>query len=181
MSTASRAAAKTPPMLRQMRHDVWATEKLIEHLRSLDERQLDLTVPGTFGTIRRTLMHIVAADERYLRRFFPMPEPIIDDDRGADMPLDEIAAHLRNVKEGVERLFSGSDLDPDRVIRDIRRRNPTDPPLLITGWVLLNQFVHHGSDHRAHIGTILGANGLSAPDLDVWAYGAEQNAVKEER
>jgi uncharacterized damage-inducible protein DinB len=167
-------------MLRAMRHDVWATEKLIVHLRSLDQHQLQLTARGTFGPIIRTLMHLIAADERYLRRFFPMPEPLIDDDRGPDMPLDDLERHLRNVKDGVERLFAAPAFDPDRVIRDARRRNPADPPLLITGWVLLTQFVHHGSDHRAHIGTILGANGIAAPDLDGWAYGTELDAVKEE-
>jgi hypothetical protein len=43
--------------------------------------------------------------------------------------------------------------------------------------VLINQFVHHGSDHRAQIGTILGAHGLATPDLDVWTYGKEHKAV----
>ena len=42
----------------------------------------------------------------------------------------------------------------------------------------VKQFAHHGSDHRAHVGTILGANGLEAPDLDVWAYGREIGAVR---
>ena len=168
----------TPPMLRQLRHDVWATERLIEHCRGLTLDQLELTVPGTYGTIRRTLAHIVAANERYLRRFRPMREPLIDDDKGSKT-LDELAAHLSGVKDAVEQLFAGKEFDPNRVIRDARR-NPADPPLLITSWVLVTQFAHHGSDHRAHIGTILGAHGLPTPDLDVWAYGTQEDAVKEE-
>jgi uncharacterized damage-inducible protein DinB len=167
-------------MLRQLRHDVWATEKLLDRCRGLTPQQLELTVPGTYGSIRRTLVHTVAADERYLRRLLPMPEPILDEDTNANATLDEIAEHLKHVKEGVEKLFSGSDFEPDRVIRDARRRNPADPPLLITSWVLLNQFAHHGSDHRAQIGTILGANALETADIDVWAYGRELDAVKEE-
>lgn len=167
-------------MLRQLRHDVWANEKLIDRCRKLSKEQLELTVPGTYGPIRGTFIHIVAADERYLRRFLPMPEPILDEDRNPDGTLDQIAEHLQHVKDGVEKLFSGADLDPDRVIRDARRRNPADPPMLITSWVLLNQFAHHGSDHRAQIGTILGAHGLETADIDVWAYGSELDAVKEE-
>jgi uncharacterized damage-inducible protein DinB len=170
----------TPPMLRQLRHDVWATGKLIDHCRGLTDAQLELTVPGTYGSIRRTFVHTVSAAERYLRRFLPMPEPILDEDANPNASLDVIAEHLRHAAEGVEKLFAGADLDPDRVIRDARRRNPADPPLLITSWVLLNQFAHHGSDHRAQIGTILGANGLATPDIDVWAYGRENDAVKEE-
>ncbi len=170
----------TPPMLRQLRHDVWATEQLIKHCRGLTDAQLELTVPGTYGTIRRTLAHIVAADERYLRRLMPMPEPLLDDDKGL-ATIDDIAAHLPAVNDGVEKLFAGQNFDPERVIRDARRRKPADPPLLITAWVLVNQFAHHGSDHRAHIGTILGAHGLETLDLDVWTYGSANDAVKEER
>jgi uncharacterized damage-inducible protein DinB len=170
----------TPPILRQMRHDVWASQKLLDRCRSLTTEQLELAVPGTYGSIRSTFIHIVAADERYLRRLVPIPEPILNEDSNADATLDEIAQHLAHVREGVERLFSGGEFDPDRVIRDARRRNPADPPLLITSWVLLNQFAHHGSDHRAHIGTTLGANKLDIADIDVWAYGRELDAVKEE-
>ena len=44
----------TPPMLRQLRHDVWATEQLLERCRALTKEQLELTVPGTYGGIRRS-------------------------------------------------------------------------------------------------------------------------------
>ena len=48
----------TPPMLRQMRHDVWATGKLLERCRSLTMEQLQLTAPGTYGSIQKTFAHI---------------------------------------------------------------------------------------------------------------------------
>ena len=169
----------TQLILRQLRHDTWATEQLIEHVRRLTSEQLQLTVPGTYGSIHKTLMHIVAANERYLRRFVPM-DPVIDEERTPNASLDDMAAHLRKVQEAVEKLFAGEHVDPDAAIRD-KRRNPADPPLLITSWVLFNQFVHHGSDHRAQIGTILGANGLPTADIDVWAYGRANDAVREER
>ena len=58
----------TPAMLRQLRHDVWATGQLIAHCRQLEPAKLDLTVPGTYGSVRRTLAHIVSSDEGYLVR-----------------------------------------------------------------------------------------------------------------
>ena len=161
----------TPPMLRQMRHDVWATEKLLQNCRTLRPEQLELTVPGTYGTIRKTFIHIVGADERYLSRFLTTCDSMLNEDRNADAGLDEIGTHLPHLRDGVERLFAGSEFDPDRVIRDERRK------LMITAWVLVTQFAHHGSDHRAHIGTILGAHGLPTPEIDVWAYGGDNEAV----
>lgn len=168
----------TPPMLRQMRHDVWATIKLLTYLRGLSDAQLDLSVPGTYGNVRRTLEHIVAADTRYLARigFVVLDTPYREDH---DVSLDEIAAMLEKVKAGVERVFTAEGFDPDRVVVDDRRRVPTDPQLEMETWMMLTQFVHHGSDHRAHIGTILGANGLDVPDLDVWTYGREIGAIRE--
>ena len=171
----------TPPMLRQLRHDLWASEKLIAHCRSLTDAQLELTAPGTYGNIRRTLEHTVAADTRYLARLgvVVLDAPFREDH---DVPLDDIAAMLGKVKDGVEHLFADKEFDPDRVVVDaLSQRAPSDPKRELESWMMLAQFVHHGSDHRAHIGTILGAHGLDTPGLDVWAYGREIGAIRELR
>src|SRR5712692_8113467 len=110
----------TPPILRQLRHDVWATEKVIAHCRTLTDAQLELTAPGTYGTIRRTLEHIVAADTRYLARIgFLVVDPPFREDH--DISLDETAALLEKVKAGVERVFGGVEFDGDRLVVDARR------------------------------------------------------------
>lgn len=168
----------TPPMLRQLRHDVWATERLTMHCRTLSADQLELTVPGTYGTIRGTLAHIVTSDESYLTRLLGVlfHEPPFRLDH--DVTLEESATHLAHVKEGIERLFASGEFDPDRVIADTPLRRPEHPRFEMDAWAPLTQFVHHGSDHRAHIGTILGAHGIEAPDLDVWTYAMEQGASR---
>lgn len=166
-------------MLRQLRHDVWATRTLVAHCRSLAPSQLDgLSAPGTYGSIRRTLEHIVAADIRYLARLgIVVADPPFREDH--DVPLDEIAALLAQVADAVERLFVGAEFDPDRVVIDTlsRGRPPGAAPEGLEAWTMVTQFAHHGSDHRAHVGTILGANGLPVPDLDVWTYGREIGAI----
>ena len=156
-------------MLRQMRHDVWATGKLIERLRALRDDELDLTAPGTYGTIRRTLAHIVRGDEGYLHGFGLTREPLIEVSDA--VTLDEIERRLAVVRDAVERLFAERDVDFDRRMHDERRKSDLDP------WVLVTQFAHHGSDHRSQINTILSNHGLEAPELDVWAYADEQHAV----
>src|SRR5438876_999077 len=169
----------TPPMLRQLRHDVWATERLVAHCRQLSTAQLELTVPGTYGTLRRTVAHIVTSDEGYLTRLLGalLHDPPFRLDH--EVTLDEAASHLAHVKDGVERLFGGGELDADRLLLDTPLRRPGDPRFEMNAWAPLTQFVHHGSDHRAHIGTILGAHGLDTPEIDVWAYGNANDAVKE--
>jgi uncharacterized damage-inducible protein DinB len=166
-------------MLRQLRHDVWATDRLIAYCRTLSPAQLDLTVPGTYGTIGRTLAHIVSSDEGYLTRLLGtlLHDPPFRLDH--DVTLDEIAGHLAHVRDGVERLFERNELDPDLLIRDTPLRQQGQPRFEMNAWAPLTQFVHHGSDHRAQIGTILGANGLETPDVQVWPYAMELGASRE--
>ena len=168
-----------PLMLRQLRHDVWATERLVAHCRTLTDAQLDLTVPGTYGTIRRTLAHIVTSDEGYLTRLLGalLHDPPFRLDH--EITLDEVASHLPHVNGGVERLFASGELDPDRLLVDTPLRRPSDPRFEMNAWAPLTQFVHHGSDHRAQIGTILGANGLPTPDVQVWPYAMALGASRE--
>jgi uncharacterized damage-inducible protein DinB len=154
-------------MLRQMRHDVWATQKLLERCRSLSAEQWQLTAPGTYGSIQKTFAHIVRANEGYLNTYGVISQPFIE---LAASP-DEIGSRLARVRDGVEQLFKSKDVDFDSKIHDERRK------LDMELWVPLVQFSHHGSDHRSQIGTILTLNGLEAPELDVWAYATAQGAI----
>jgi hypothetical protein len=43
--------------------------------------------------------------------------------------------------------------------------------------VVVIQALHHGNDHRTHICTILGHNGVEYGDMDVWAYGEATGAL----
>ncbi len=163
---------------RQLRHDVWATEQLIAHARKLTAAQLELTAVGTYGTIRKTLMHIVGADEGYLVRL--LGEKLHDAHfTNVDAGLDEIATHLGHVKNGVERLFSRGPLDGDREITDTPLRRPEQPRFETQAWVPAAQFVNHGVDHRSQIDTILSTHGLETIDLQVWPYATELGASRQ--
>ena len=52
-------------LLELHRHKTWATLRLIEHCRGLDDEHLEATIPGTYGTIGATLRLLVAAEEGY--------------------------------------------------------------------------------------------------------------------
>lgn len=159
----------TPLILRQMRHDVWATGKLLERCRSLTNEQLQLTAEGTYGSIQKTFAHIVRANEGYLNTYGVIPRPFME----LTASLDEIASRLSRVRDAVEQVFKSKDLDFDRRLHDERRKMDLEL------WVPLVQFAHHGSDHRSQIGTILTLNGLEAPELDVWAYATAEGAIKD--
>jgi uncharacterized damage-inducible protein DinB len=169
----------TEMLLQQMRHDVWATERLITHLRALDDVTLDLSAPGVYGTIRRTLTHIVASDEGYLVRLLGAVFHETPFTPGRDATLGEIAQHLGHVKDGVERLFEGRSFDPERVIPDTPLRRPGAPRFEMMAWAPAAQLIYHGVDHRSQIDTILSAHGLETLDLQIWPYAMELGASRE--
>ncbi len=142
------------------RHKTWATVRLIEHCHSLDDQQLDATTPGTYGTIRETLRHLVDADEGYFLTLTHerLSEPLPD----GPVPLTELAERLRHLGPRWEDLAGDADLaDRDFTTTDGWR---------IPGRVPFAQAIHHAADHRSHVLSILGALGLEVPELDIWDY-----------
>lgn len=167
-----------PFLHRQMQHDTWATEKLIERCRKLTPEQLELTTPGTYGTIRATLQHIVSSDEGYLVRLQGKVLHEVPFRANDPATLDDIATHLTHVKAAVERLFSGPPIDPGRVIPDTPLRLAGAPRVEMAAWAPATQLIYHGVDHRSQIDTILSAHGLETIDLQVWPYAAELGATR---
>ncbi|HLZ08179.1 MAG TPA: DinB family protein [Chloroflexota bacterium] len=154
-------------LLELYRHKTWATLRLIDHCQGLDDAHLDATIPGTFGTIRETLHHLVRSEEGY---FFTvtgerLSEPLADVGNlgdGPPAPLGELAERLRRLGPRWENLATDTDADQGEVTtRDGWRMHRVVP---------MAQAIHHADDHRSHVLSILGACGLEVPDLDVWSY-----------
>jgi uncharacterized damage-inducible protein DinB len=175
--TLDKAASHFPPdetLLRLVRHNTWANLRLLEFCEALALEQLEWTTPGTFGTLHRTLHHIVGAEHGYLLALTGELPPIEAEGRGKPMsggwaaPIGELVERASSNGERMERsVISG--FDPLRVITRGTSR--------AIAAIIAAQYVHHGSDHRAHAGTILGAHGLEIPldvnenGLDLWGYG----------
>lgn len=168
-------------LLRLVRHNTWANLRLLDFCNSLAPEQLEWTTPGTFGTLHRTLHHIVSAEHGYLLLLTGELPPIETEGRGQPMggrdraaPLDELVERATSNGERIER-FVTLGFDPMRWIagRTSRARAA----------IVAAQYIHHGSDHRAHAGTILGAHGVELPlgayetGFDLWGYGTTTGEV----
>ena len=156
-------------LLTAIRHNCWANVQLIEFCSKLSTDQLAWTIPGTYGSIHGTLQHIVGAEHGYLFGLtdeLPPGGPLTGD---RVVPLDELAARARSNADRIERALA-AERDPDRMIK-----RPSGA--VAAARVIASQFIHHGSDHRAHVGSILGAHGVEGPNLDVWQYGRSTGAV----
>jgi len=153
-------------MLVLFRHKTWATLRMIEYCQGLEDEHLDATIPGTYGTIRETLRHIVDAEEGYF--WILTREPFLTKEAAAafvdpdplpegPVPLDVLAERIRRLGPRWEELAEDADLAGLEVTTTDGWRWP--------GAVILAQAIHHAGDHRSHIMSILGAIIL------LWAWG----------
>jgi peptidyl-prolyl cis-trans isomerase B (cyclophilin B) len=147
-------------LLELCRHKTWATLHLMEHCRRLDDEHLDATSPGTYGTIRETLRHLVEAEEGYFKLLTRtrLSEPLPD----GPVPLEELAERIRRLGPRWEAMA----LDPDLAAGDVK----TSDGWRLPASVIMGQAIHHAGDHRTHVLSILGARGLEVPELDLWAH-----------
>src|SRR5919108_386362 len=138
-------------LLELYRHKTWATLRLIEFCGRLDDAMLDATVPGTYGSIRETLRHLVRAEEGYFNRITgrPMSERVAAD--GPVPPLVELASRIERLGPEWERLAADDETQAREVTTDDGWRLRAD--------VIMAQAVHHADDHRTHVLTILGGHG----------------------
>ncbi len=153
------------------RQNEWANPTIIEVCRGLTSEQLDATAPGAFGSIRSTLMHLVGAEARNVRRLGATPARELAS-RGARWqgfdPLEDV---VRSSAEGlIERAHAvGNSTIVVEEAPGVRFE--------IEANVLLLQVIN-GTDHRSQICTILTELGALPPStddegqtiVDAWAW-----------
>jgi len=153
-------------------HHAWATIRLIDACATLDEAQLETTSPGTYGSILETFRHLVGADSAYLFVLTGGEVPEIEE---AGMSL----AELRSVMEANGRAWAAylrRDLDPaEMVVRHRDDGSDSGAPLAIR----VAQALHHGTDHRSQVCTVLTTLGVEPPSIDVWDFAWAQGRLTE--
>ncbi len=147
-------------------YDNWATETLVDFCLGLTPQQLELTTPGTMGTVKATIIHLIAAKERYGAALRGSPPPAEAIREAATTDLAAVRARSTALNGFFEE-FAGGTIDLDATIE---RRAADGAVQKMPMWVLLAQFLHHGNEHRAQLGSIFGANGLEAPGYSAFNW-----------
>lgn len=147
------------------RYHTWATLRLIDHCAGLPAEALRESASGTYGPILDTLVHLVAAEQGYLSRL-PGEQPRPRLREGMEPALADLRAVFAEQAKLWEVLLDrGPELD-------------VTMPALPDGWpetahaetLPILQCLHHGNDHRTHIGSVLGAHGRDGPAIGGWDY-----------
>ncbi len=72
------------------RHNLWANRLILDACAALAPDQLDASVVGTYGSIGRTLAHLVSAEDAYAARLGRRPRQIRWDEESPVPPIDEL-------------------------------------------------------------------------------------------
>ncbi len=152
------------PLAEMFQHNLWANLRLLDVCASLTDDQLSLTLPGTYGTIRDTLLHIARGEEAYVFRLIGQrPEPSLRDI--TEFPGFALLRE-RLQASGDQLIAIAGQFDPGQNIPI-----PFDEVIhSVPATVLLIQAINHATDHRSQIATMLTQQGVTPPDMDGWTY-----------
>lgn len=150
---------------RLARYNDWANRRLYDACGSLGRADYDAARPSFFGSINRTLNHLLAGDRVWMSRF----EATTSDVVSLDQILHEGFADLRHAREAEDRrivAYAGrldaAALDGDLVYRNMAGE-PRRTPLR---WALAH-FFNHQTHHRGQAHCLLSATPVAPPPLDL--------------
>jgi uncharacterized damage-inducible protein DinB len=149
-------------------HNNWANLQIIQACSALSDEQLDAEPrSATKGSIRTTLLHLVAAQQGYLSL---LTRPV---EERSDAP-PTFAQLQESVSISGEALLALVRDEPGNLPKT---RLQTKSGYYVEPWVVMVQVINHATEHREQICSMLTALGVSPPDLDGWSYGEVTNAL----
>ena len=156
-----------------MRHMAWANATFFRQLAQLPDSALFSCATGSDWSVGAIAHHLVTAAENYAQRLHGEP-------RAPERSVPTTVAELESLAIGLAaadaKLRAGAALDGAEVLNWISFNGD---PVSFPRWVLVNQSVHHATEHRAQIAAALVANGHVSVDLDsidVWSLHDEEMA-----
>jgi len=151
----------------QLAHMAWANTEMFSVLAALPEAAYAYTSPGSEWSVGAIAHHLATAAENYAQRLHGEP-------RAEKRELPSTAADLQALATALAvadaKLRARAQLPGDEILTWI---SFSGEELSVPRWVLVNQAVHHATEHRAQIAGALAANGNATLDLDaldVWTY-----------
>ena len=152
-------------------HNLWANLSLLEQCAALTSEQLDASITGTYGSIRRTLQHIVVAEQLYFS-FISTGQRYNRPKDAPPMTFAEMVESARTTGAGL--IGWAPRVQADDMAIDDWDGTPHDLPKTL----ILTQAINHATEHRTQIKAILTQLGIQPLELDGWTYLDEQERQK---
>jgi len=146
-----------------IRYNNWANAQVFATCLELTPDQLAASTSGSYGSIHRTLGHLVSAEADYVNRLTGEgPQPAF---RWEDGPaVADIVAFASQVSAAL--LNAVQCIPPTQLVHE------EDGGLFMEYHArhLFMQAINHGIEHRTNITTTLSGLGIPTPEVDGWGY-----------
>jgi uncharacterized damage-inducible protein DinB len=163
MAGIENALTQTTMTAEFLRYNRWANLVLLDACLGLSDEQLESGLPGSFGTIYDTFVHIIRSEASYYRRLTKVQlEPPFAWDRRPTLAVMRPYAE----EAGSALVAAAEQVDPAGMVEHERGGQV----LRYRAATLFIQAVNHGVEHRTNITTILAQLGIEPPDVDGWGY-----------
>jgi len=158
------------PILTEMfLHHAWANLAIADFCATLDDSKLEAGAAGTYGAIGPTLLHLAAAEARYVAALNGDPAKA---SLNESQPFPGHVAVRASLRQSGDSLIALASEEVDRMIPGDHHGDPFSIPLSI----FIIQAIDHGKEHRTHIAAALTGLGMEPPTLDGWRYAERPGA-----
>ncbi len=149
-------------------HNNWANLQIIQACSTLSDEQLDAEPQSaTKGSIRLTLLHLVASQHNYLS-LLTLP---VEARQRISPTFAELEQAARLSGEGLLALAR------DESNKLLKTQLQTTDGYFVEPWVVMVQAINHATEHREQICSMLSALRVTPPDLDGGSYGEVTHAL----
>ena len=156
-------------------YSYWANRKIVQVLSDLPPELFTQPVPGSYGSIRNTMVHMLSAEWGWLERCGGQKRgPALKSD---DYPtLESLVTTWSGVEGHVRAFLSGlTDRDLERVIEYTNPKGEKRSGVL---GELLQHAANHASHHRGQVALLVRALGHTPGNFDLLFYDAEKQSAK---
>lgn len=160
-------SASTKMALGLQGHSIWANRQLLDAAQHLSPEQLDLEVPGAFGTVRGILVHMLGAQRSWLRRWKEL-DPIAPADPAAYPDIEAIRSDWAALD--AETLAFLESLSEDDLEATIRLKFWSGVEEDAKRWQAIVHQAMHQHQHRGELAAMLTTLGHSPGEIDVFDY-----------
>ncbi len=160
---------------RHLEYNAWANGKIVEFMKSVDDRLLDKELKSSFSTIRKTFYHIWDAEIIWLKRVKGESVTTWPSEISGTDGEDSFSEFLKNSQELVQFV---SDKKRDFLDSKITYTNIKGNKYTNVIEDVLFHVVNHGTFHRGQMVTMLrelGCENFEAQDLI--AYLRQQQTI----
>lgn len=158
----------------------WLNLRLYGACEQLSDEERKQDRGAFFGSIHRTLTHLVLADKMWLQRFTrqdvafgALPEALLAMPAGSDYTSDAYPewSSLRQIRDTVDAAVEAwlVEMPPEFLLRAMRYANTEGVQRKHPAWQGLTHFFNHQTHHRGQVTTLLTQAGVDPGVTDLIA------------